>query len=280
MLYWHSIFWIGILIGIRGVISWVQIPGGHDFFGLLITCLLLCYAWFHLGFRSELRSFLLGVSLYLIAGALDWLDGIFNPDSFEGQLVNTLDDLFFAAGILFIGLAFIRVMLERDKLEQKLYQQAYLDELTELGNRRALFELLEIVLPSQSGTLLYIDVNLFKQVNDQFGHDRGDFVLRECAVLLKQCGGLAYRLGGDEFVVLLSEENPTIICEQLQQSVQALSAEYGISFSIGIAPFTPNDYENPDALLAHADQEMYAAKQRFRSQKHFTSRTDSASNKN
>ncbi|MBM5571817.1 MULTISPECIES: GGDEF domain-containing protein [Deefgea] len=266
MLHWHALFWIAILIGIRGLIELLQIPGGHDFFGLLITCLLLCYAWFHLGFRTELRSFLLGISLYLTASVLDWLDGVFHPNSPEGRLVNMLDDLFFAGGIFFIGLAFIRVMLERDKLEHKLYRQAYLDELTELGNRRALFAQLEQALISTSGALLYIDVNLFKQVNDQFGHDRGDLVLCECAKLLKQSNAQAFRIGGDEFALLLSDENPQQICERLEQQVRPLTAEHGISFSIGVASFTANTYDNPDALLAAADQAMYSAKQAFRTQ--------------
>lgn len=266
MLHWSSVIWLVLLLGLRGLIQLLHIPAAHDFFGLLVTCLLLCFAWYHLGFRTQLRSFLLGVSLYLFASLLDWLDGMFHPSTLEGKIANTLDDIFFALGIFCIGLAFIKVMLERDKLEQKLYRQAYLDELTGLGNRRALFEKLTEVLGRQSGALLYIDVNLFKQVNDQFGHDRGDLVLRECAELLKQSSSQAYRIGGDEFVLLLNEENPALISEQLQKNAQALTTQHGISLSIGIAPFTAHTDSNPDSLLAQADQAMYAAKQRFRAQ--------------
>ena len=73
-------------------------------------------------------------------------------------------------------------------------------------------------------------------------------------------------VGGDEFALLLSDENPQQVCEQLEQQVKPLTAEHGISFSIGVANFTANAYDNPDALLAAADQAMYTAKQAFRAQ--------------
>ena len=113
-----------------------------------------------------------------------------------------------------------------------------MDELTGLGNRRALFAQFNQTLGRKSGALIYIDVNLFKQVNDQFGHDRGDLVLRECAKLLKQSHAPAFRIGGDEFALLLSDENPQQVCEQLEQQVKPLTAEHGISFSIGVANFS------------------------------------------
>jgi diguanylate cyclase (GGDEF)-like protein len=256
--------WIVLLLSLRAVIQLLDIPGGHNFYGLLITCLIIGFAWFQSGVRRQFRAFLLGIIFYLIGSVLDWLGRVFHETSFEGQAANTLDDIFFALGFFFIGLAFIRTTRERDELERKLYQQAYHDELTGLGNRRALFEKLDEMLRTQSGTLLYIDVNHFKQVNDQFGHEQGDLVLQACADLLKQSAGIAYRIGGDEFVLLLADEDAAAISAQLEQQVIPLTQSHGISFSIGIAPFSANSSINPDDLLATADQQMYAAKQIFR----------------
>jgi diguanylate cyclase (GGDEF)-like protein len=271
MLYWHAILWIFLLIALRGLIEFLPIPGVHDFFGLAVTVLVLSISWCYLGFRTQLRSFLLGVFFLLSAGCLDWFDDFFLDATPAEQFVDTMGELCLAGGVFFIGLAFVRVMLERDKLERKLFRQAYLDELTGLGNRRALFEKLDQLLPaSYSGHLLYIDVNNFKQVNDRLGHEQGDNLLRECAAILKLCQGFSYRIGGDEFVLLLSAENPHAVVAGLAESAQPLTKNYGVSFSVGIAALSDEYLNHPDALIAAADRDMYAEKQRFRAEQRLT----------
>jgi len=95
-------------------------------------------------------------------------------------------------------------MLERDRLKSKLCTQTYRDELTGLGNRRALFEQSENLLQSAVGALLYVDVDHFKSVNDRHGHDAGDLVLQACGRVLQAAeGGQAVCLGDDELVLLL-----------------------------------------------------------------------------
>jgi diguanylate cyclase (GGDEF)-like protein len=264
MIRWNSFVWIAILLSIRAVIELLPISGGHDFFGLFITLLILGIAWYYLGFRTQLRSFLFGIFLLLLAGIFDWLDALLNGIGTSGVVVDVMDDLCFSSGIFFIGLGFIRVMLERDQLEAKLFQQAYLDELTGLGNRRALFARLDEIIHAQSGALLYVDVNNFKHVNDTAGHEQGDLALRECATVLRTAPGRSYRIGGDEFAVLLDQQDPQAVSTALQSAVQPLHVKYGIGFSIGIASFTAQSFENPDALITHADSAMYEEKQRFR----------------
>jgi diguanylate cyclase (GGDEF)-like protein len=266
MIRWNSWIWIVVLLSIRGLIELLPISGGHDFFGLFITVLIIAIAWYYLGFRTQLMSFLLGIFLLLLAGIFDWLDGLMDSMTTAGVVVDVLDDLCLSTGIFFIGLGFIRVMLERDQLEAKLFQQAYIDELTGLGNRRALFAKLDEVIHAQSGALLYIDVNNFKHVNDTAGHEQGDLVLRECAVVLRTAHGQSYRIGGDEFALLLDQQAPEVVRTQLQSAIQPLHAKYGIGFSIGIASFAAQSFDNPDALITHADSAMYAEKQRFRAQ--------------
>ena len=266
MIRWNSFVWIAVLLSIRGVIELLPISARHDFFGLFITVLIIAIAWYYLGFRTQLRSFLLGVFLLLLAGIFDWLDGTIDSMTAAGVAVDVMDDLCLSTGIFFIGIGFIRVMLERDQLEAKLFQQAYIDELTGLGNRRALFARLDEIIHVQSGALLYVDVNNFKHVNDTAGHEQGDLALRECAAVLQTAPGRSYRIGGDEFAVLLDQQDPQAVSTALQNAVQPLHAKYGIGFSIGIASFTAQSFGNPDALITHADSAMYAEKQRFRAQ--------------
>jgi diguanylate cyclase (GGDEF)-like protein len=261
----HPILWIVVLLLLRGFIELLPIPSGHDFFRLIVTLFILGLAVHLLGFRSQLNSFLLGVIFIVTAGVLDWFDDLLTLNPQNSYIMDVMDDLLLAAGIFFLGLSFIKVMLERDKLEEKLYRQAYVDELTGLGNRRALFQKLDEVIHTHSGALLYIDVNNFKQVNDRYGHDQGDLVLRACASLISSCQGYGYRLGGDEFVILLmSNEYPQVILDQLQQGIAPLYVEHGIGLSIGVVLFDGNTFSDPDALISQADKAMYLQKQSIR----------------
>lgn len=281
MLKWSYFRWFLFIVGMNFLIYLLNIPGKNDLIGLITTLILFALARFALGRDPLLKPFLLGVWVYGLGNVLYWLDGILEGQGRLGFWIDTLDDPILALGLLFIGLAFIKTKLERNALIQAqaeeinerkalhklLYEQAYFDELTGLGNRRSLFESFSSTVTS--GFLLFIDLNHFKRVNDQKGHDVGDIVLRSCAQLLKDAPGLAYRIGGDEFVLILkdsSESECAAVIEQLHQAVLALQAEYGISFSIGQAKISANQRETLDELLVHADAKMYLEKQKYREQ--------------
>lgn len=160
--------------------------------------------------------------------------------------------------------------------ESELDQLAHYDPLTKLPNRALLADRLEQALAQarRSGTLLavcYVDLDDFKPVNDQFGHEVGDRLLNVVALRLKECvraTDTVSRLGGDEFVLLLGELGSEDECRQavdrvlrlLSQPVTLDGNAVRVSASIGIALF-PRDGSPADALLRHADQAMYAAKQ-------------------
>ncbi len=267
ILNFNAIVWILILILIRWLIELLSIADGHDFFALFITLFIFAIAIFYLGFRHQLRPFILGASFLSVAAIFDWLDSLLFWQPEIEQFIDIMDDIVFSSGIFFIGLAFIKVMLERDKFEFKLYQQAYVDELTGLGNRRALFEKLDQSIITQSGVLFYLDVNNFKQVNDRYGHALGDVVLQKCAEIILSCDGLGFRIGGDEFVLLINDDNQSQRVEdKLQQYVQPLNMEYGIGFSIGVVSFSPNSFSTADALINQADTAMYISKNNIRKQ--------------
>ena len=158
---------------------------------------------------------------------------------------------------------------------QELEHLARHDALTGLPNRRAFQERLDHALAraQRSGerfALLFIDVDNFKSINDQWGHDGGDAVLKIVGMRLdattRKADSVA-RLGGDEFVVLL--DNPaqrddiTTIAEKLLDAVHSpilhKGQELRVGFSIGISQY-PDDGLTAADLMARADQAMYAAK--------------------
>lgn len=163
------------------------------------------------------------------------------------------------------------------KLEEKLRVMALTDELTGLYNRRGFFLLAErqFKISVRSGrrlTLLYMDLDGMKRINDSFGHDQGDQVLRAVAEILIETfrsTDIIARIGGDEFTVLAingEHESEKTILERLQQRVDLANSERGwkfkISLSIGIAHFLPDRPSSLSEMIATADREMYKEKRK------------------
>lgn len=163
------------------------------------------------------------------------------------------------------------VTFERTQQEQ-LKRFAYLDSLTGLFNRRQLEMSAEQTLRSSDQwpiTLLYIDLNKFKAINDTHGHAVGDAVLIHVAQCLKACireGDIVARLGGDEFVALLSRADESVAMATRQRLIKQFAhpadiegLRLKITASIGIACH-PSDGESLSQLLSYADQRMYQDK--------------------
>ena len=150
------------------------------------------------------------------------------------------------------------------------------DELTGLANRRGFEAQAGQVLSlcqrhDWPATLLYFDLDRFKQVNDRFGHAEGDWALKSFAELLRhslRSSDVVARLGGDEFVALLSgtatAQQDTALQRLRQQLAQLnTSAQRGhtLAFSVGSAALLPDEDEGPASLVARADAAMYVEKQ-------------------
>jgi diguanylate cyclase (GGDEF)-like protein len=169
---------------------------------------------------------------------------------------------------------------------EELNHLARHDALTGLPNRRAFQDRLEHALAraQRSGerfALLFIDVDNFKTINDRWGHEGGDVVLKIVAMRLdattRKADAVA-RMGGDEFVVLLDNpahrEDIATIAEKLLDSVHS-PIQYGgqelhVGFSIGISQY-PEDGNTAAALMARADQAMYETKSAGRNGFRFSS---------
>lgn len=163
---------------------------------------------------------------------------------------------------------------DHKQLENELRYHAEIDPLTRLPNRKLLFQRLESAFASAKRfnyhvALLYLDLDGFKQINDDLGHGQGDDVLIEVAQRLTCCVrevDTAARLGGDEFVVILNGTSKEMISDTAQRIIDSLTLtvkqediERQVSASIGIAIY-PKDSTNPHTLLKYADEAMYKAK--------------------
>ncbi|WP_137167288.1 two-component system response regulator [Salinimonas lutimaris] len=153
------------------------------------------------------------------------------------------------------------------KTEQSLEALAFTDTLTGVGNRNYLKLMLgESVYRSAINALVFIDLDGFKQINDQYGHDVGDEVLCECALRLKHAlreQDTLIRHGGDEFVILIQQtENLEQLGQRLlrlfKDPVQIRHLELLVTASIGIAQ--SNSELSSNDLLQRADIAMYEAK--------------------
>jgi diguanylate cyclase (GGDEF)-like protein/PAS domain S-box-containing protein len=167
-------------------------------------------------------------------------------------------------------------LAENQKLQELLREQALRDALTGLYNRRFLQETLDRELAEASRTqtplsLLMLDVDFFKELNDTYGHAAGDVVLQTIAGLLQQqfrAMDLPCRYGGEEFVMVMPTANcPAALtrAETLRQLIAGQQTLYHgqslqVTVSVGVASF-PEHGTSGDELLRAADGAMYAAKQ-------------------
>ncbi|WP_410480623.1 diguanylate cyclase domain-containing protein [Pseudomonas plecoglossicida] len=173
-----------------------------------------------------------------------------------------------------IGVA--RDVTAQRQAEEELRFLAHHDPLTRLANRAMFNERLDTALAAARRhnrplALLFLDINDFKNINDNHGHSVGDRVLCTLAQRLEACVGATdtvARMGGDEFTVLLADyTSPEAIVEQMARILAAMAEPLGAEFvgidapscSIGMACF-PEDGNDADMLLRHADGDMYRIK--------------------
>ncbi len=170
------------------------------------------------------------------------------------------------------------IVIEQAAQYQRLEQLSRTDGLTGLLNRRSFVADLgrrhaRVARGDAPGTLVYCDLDNFKQVNDTHGHERGDEAICDLARLLEGAtrgSDLVARLGGDEFALWLEQtgaESAASRARDLLKRAEALKVHSGradspLSLSLGIAVLEPGSDESLEALMARADLAMYGSKQR------------------
>ena len=171
----------------------------------------------------------------------------------------------------------IRYAIERKQAEIKLTRLAHFDPLTNVPNRILFRDRLEHAIRKADRdqmpfTLMYLDMDGFKQVNDNFGHDAGDTLIAAFANRLRTCmrrSDSVARIGGDEFTLLLEQTESTSdiariaekVLETVTQPYQIGRQQVSVGCSIGIVVY-PQTQGDADSLQKKADMAMYQAKQK------------------
>ncbi|KOO59123.1 hypothetical protein WH43_05990 [Rheinheimera sp. KL1] len=188
-------------------------------------------------------------------------------------------------GFLIWNFSLRREVNLRRKVEEKMRFMVGHDDLTQLPNRSLLIERLQTALHQHARhnemlALMFIDLDGFKQVNDQYGHDVGDEMLVKLSAILSHCvrkTDTVARFGGDEFVILLTglvdKDDAAIVAEKillyLQEPLNLSVCQASVGASIGIAIY-PHDGTDATGLLKSADKLMYQVKQQGKSQYRFS----------
>ena len=269
--------------------------------GLLIGWLIAMMAWLDNGYESPYyaglnlvilgASFLFAWPLRLSIGFNALLYGFYMLPLLLGYLVSNdpgvaITNQFFLLSTVVVSVVAQQYRLTQEKKDYLAIQQhrvllqqaevlAATDPLTGLYNRRQLFALAAYELPRARHlhhplSVLAIDIDYFKQINDTHGHLIGDKILRNVATAFQTClrqDDILARTGGDEFVVLLPATDlheAASVADRIRVAVERLlihTAELPLrlTVSIGVAPLAENVIDL-DALLLQADEALYTAK--------------------
>lgn len=222
------------------------------------------------------------VALVGLGFILEIIDPKFNPDKYLLSLSawgNYLVGGVIVTLVLVHRISSAMISMTDELLESReaLKAAAHYDDLTGAIRPNLLKEILNIELrqrPRDGGhlALLYLDLDRFKAINDDYGHEAGDAVLKELVKRIRRTlrgEDVIARLGGDEFAVLLRKvDRPEValsVASKIRKSVllpvefQGVEIDFGVSIGIAIAPEDASDMDN---LLRKADQAMYMAKRR------------------
>ena len=235
-------------------------------------------------FRLELRAFIgLAVMCVVLYALIIWRVGMMHPEALDvtAEFIQWMVFAVITGGVVMVAaeISTIRTRIstrnrELSKFVAEMETMATTDGLTGVLNRRHVMErLIKIREMAKrnafSFVVVYVDLDFFKQVNDNYGHHVGDDVLKGFSKLMQETvteGDLVARLGGEEFLlVLVNADMHTAmpVIESLREATTSLrfdsASELRISVSMGAAEFSAG--ESLDHLLARADDALYTAKE-------------------
>ena len=166
-----------------------------------------------------------------------------------------------------------RDMTDQRENEKRIIEAATTDSLTGIFNRRYFYDYIS-ERANDPMTLLYMDLDYFKEINDEYGHDMGDYVLKKTAHILRdsQDDSVTARLGGDEFATVinrvLSQDELVELCARLEKTIEETFAAEGLKLSISIgAAVTDGSIPDIDTFIKDSDSKMYESKQQHHSKR-------------
>jgi diguanylate cyclase (GGDEF)-like protein len=240
---------------------------------LVLIAFTILYSLERLAVKARFYRYLtVGFLLLYVSLLVDWLDEFF----FQPDWLSSVEELTLLSGFLLTTYGIYLATHYHYQQVQKLEKLAETDSLTGLLNRRAIIQQLDNQTmlcrqdPSQIYSIIIADVDCFKDVNDQHGHDTGDNVLRHIAHTLAgslRASDRIARWGGEEFIILLpqtQEGGAALVAEKIRQvitdSPYCLNGQpVRLSVSLGVAQASPEDCDW-NAVIKQADAAMYLAK--------------------
>jgi len=217
-------------------------------------------------------ALLTSLLLRALAAAMGWMSS--NTDE-AGRLWLTMVFLVALCAVISISLGFVYMTMER--AEHRNFELAMKDMLTGLSNRRAISDQLHMAVAraqrqGQYLSVLMLDIDHFKRVNDGYGHQAGDAVLRAVAQTLQsrlRAQDQIGRFGGEEFLIMLPDtslDGSATLAEALREAVEAAPTQWGahriaVTISIGVAGGAITGAATVDGLVGAADSALYRAKQ-------------------
>ena len=210
------------------------------------------------------RGINLGLHIWIISAAFDVMDEFIQQPRWVGYYI---EDVFKLAGMLCvsIGIYFIVRYVNGKYADASI--DSYRDELTNLPNRRYFRNIL-MELKNTGNYIFIIDIDFFKNINDKYGHDMGDEVLRAFGNLLSSLhdGNVtASRIGGEEFAVIVtlpSQQDASVVAEKILSRTRDLIIRDEIRFTVSIGAGHKKEDETVENLLKRVDVALYEAKNR------------------
>lgn len=197
---------------------------------------------------------------------------LFGIPHFHDARVNDTLIQYYTSTIVYILVLFYFQQIVSTYIESDILRKnAYYDALTGIGNRRLIDMCLENEVnrcknSQNTFSIIYFDIDHFKQINDEYGHDIGDHILKEFTSVVKNYvppSDLFGRWGGEEFIIILKNQSlpeATKLAEKLRSIIEQHSFQHveRLTSSFGVSSFQIND--SPSTLIKRADQALYMAK--------------------
>lgn len=244
-----------IMLGAQLKVLWEHRKGSFAVHFMLITLFMMCTV----------------MTMRTVTGLVDPpADGLFSYSPLQAIYLAS-----YAFGVLLLGIS--AILLSAEQLRNEMTKLLKYDALTGALTRRSAFEHGEdeLARSARSGTvfsILLIDLDHFKEINDKFGHQKGDRVLTEFVQRVEQVlrrPSVVGRYGGEEFIVLLpdtTKEKAVQVAERIQNHLRAHTEQPKVTASMGVASFSQARGDTLDAMIGRADTALYAAKNNGRDQ--------------
>lgn len=273
---WYLSFILCCCMALSIVIFWLT-PFSEQFFSdlgltfdLLTLLIVLFMLWTVQCAHLQQKTYWIlstGFGLWLLAATLDALDELLWQPVWLGIY---FEDSFRTIGMILVAVGTLQTLYYVCDLYNLVKQQSASDELTTLPNRRQFRQTLDQI-GAGNFSIALIDLDHFKKINDEFGHDTGDQVLVQFAVLLQSltpAGALAARLGGEEFGWLFYDEKLRVneLLQQLLLQARTIRPANERPLTISIGAGTRKPGESSERLMHRVDQSLYKAKNAGRDQ--------------